>query len=72
MAMCGLDDLLKGGLMLGEAVYNNSRVKKNNETEEYQEELQANISELNKQSFEKLLTDFHEVQPLTYLNHTIL
>lgn len=61
MAMFSLDDLLKVGLMLGEAVYNDSRVKKNNETEEYQEELQANIAELNKQSDEKLLTDFHEM-----------
>lgn len=56
----GFGDLFKIGAILGEAAYNDAQVKKNNETEEYQEELRANVADLNKESDLTLLKNFHK------------
>lgn len=60
MATFDFGDLFKIGVMLAEAIYNDARVKKNSETEEYQEELRTNIADLDKESDLTLLKDFHE------------
>lgn len=60
MSKFGFGDFLKIGLTIGEAYYNDTQVKKNNETEEFKEELQLNIDELEKCSDLELLTKFHK------------
>lgn len=48
------------GAMLGKAVYDDSQIKKNNNTEEFQEELRNNIEELDELSDVELLVEFHK------------
>lgn len=60
MGKSGWGTLLAIGAGLAKAAYNDSQVNKNNSSEEYQEELQANIEELSQHSDIKLLKDFHE------------
>lgn len=60
MGKLGFGDFLKVGALLGEAAYNDSQVKKNNNTVEYQEELRQNIENLAEWSDVELLRSFHE------------
>lgn len=58
--MAGLfGTLLLAGAEIAKAAYDDSQVKKNNESEDFQEEFQGAIAELQNQSDIKLLKNFH-------------
>ena len=59
MGKSGWDTLFSIGAELAKAAYDDSQVKNNNSSEDYQEELQSCIEELSQHSDVKLLKDFH-------------